>query len=187
MFCAPVHPGPLAGGEAPEGDKAGGGSFVEGTVGVVGGEALVVEGFRGGASGDRGGAFVELKLDGAGYGLLGLVDEGVEGGFEGGEPEAVVGEFGVALLGGSFKAEHVLGEGEGFELSVGPDDGEGGGGFVDLATLYTHEAVFDHVHAPHSVLSGDGVELGDQADQRQLLAVEARREALFEAELDVPW
>src|SRR5215210_7702222 len=110
----PVHACPLAGGEAPERDKAGGGGFVEGAIGVVGSEVLAVEGQGGGTSGDRAGALVELEADRAGYGLLGLVYEGVEGGLEGCEPEAVVGELGVALLGGGLEAEDIFGEGEGF-------------------------------------------------------------------------
>ena len=47
MFDVPVHVCPLAGGESPEGNKAGGGGFVEGATGVVGGEVFVIEGMRG--------------------------------------------------------------------------------------------------------------------------------------------
>src|SRR5215213_1189715 len=98
MLDASVYPGPLAGGEAPEGDKAGCGCFVEGTVRVVGGEVLIIEGLRGCTAGDGAGSLVEPEADGAGYCLLGFVDESVEGGFQGGEPEAIVGQFGVALF-----------------------------------------------------------------------------------------
>src|SRR5215216_4792626 len=98
MLDATAHASPLASGEAPEGDKTGGGGLVEGAVGVIGGEVLAIEGVRGGTAGDGAGSFVELKADGAGDGPLGLVYEGVEGGFQRREPEAVIGEFGVALL-----------------------------------------------------------------------------------------
>src|SRR3712207_1224874 len=91
MFDASVYPGPLAGGEAPEGYKAGCGCLVEGTVRVVGCEVHVIEGLRGGTAGDGAGSLIELEADGAGHGLLGLVDKSVEGGFQGGEPEAFVG------------------------------------------------------------------------------------------------
>ncbi len=114
----PVHGGPLAGGEAPEGDKAGGRGFVEGATRVVGGEVFIVEGVRGCAACYGAGSLVELEADGAGDGLLGLVYKGVEGGLQRGEPEAFVGELGVALLDGGLEPEDVLGEGEGFELSV---------------------------------------------------------------------
>src|SRR3712207_3877828 len=161
-----VHACPLAGGEAPEGDKAGGGGFVEGAVGVVGGELLAVEGEGGCAPHHGTRTLVELEADGAGYGLLGLVYEGIEGGLEGREPEAVVGELGVALLGEGLKAEHVLGKGEGFELSVSLDDGEGGGGFVDLAALYPHQTVLYHIHPAYAVRAGELVEPGDELHQR---------------------
>src|SRR3712207_8848894 len=56
------------------------------------------------------------------YGLLGLCDEGIEGHLEGGEPQAFVGEFGVALFDGRLEAEDVSGEGEVLELAVGGKD-----------------------------------------------------------------
>ncbi len=71
--------------------------------------------------------------------------------FQGSEPEAVVGEFGVALLDGGLEAQDVLGEGQGLKFLVGLDDGEGGRDLVDLAALYADEAVFDHVHPSHAV------------------------------------
>ena len=99
LFDASVHASPLAGGEAPEGDKAGGGGFVEGTVRVVGGEVLTVEGEGGGAPHHGTRTLEELEADGAGYGLLGLDHKGVEGGFKCRELEYFVVELGVALLG----------------------------------------------------------------------------------------
>src|SRR4028118_2176923 len=154
MFCwdgallrAAVDAGPLAGGEAPEGYKAGGGGLVEGAVGVVGREVLAVEGVGGRAAHDGAASLVELEADGAGDGLLGFGDEGVEGGLQGGEPEAVVGELGVALFDGRLEAEGVFGEGERLQLLMGLDDGEGGWGLVELTALYADEAILDHVDA----------------------------------------
>src|SRR5918998_1591032 len=108
-----------------------------------------------------------------------------EGGLEGCEPETVVGELGVALFYGGLEAEDLSAEGEGLELPVGLDDRECRGSLVDLAALYAHEAVFDHVHPPDAVLAGDPVQLDDELDGRQLLAVEACREAFLESDLDV--
>src|SRR5215210_7817862 len=185
MFCTAVDACPLAGGEAPEGDEACGGGFVEGAARVVGGEVFVVEGVLGRAADDGGVAFIQFEADGACYGLLGLGDEGVEGGFEGGEPEAFVGEFGVALFGCGLEAEDVSGEGQGLEFAVGGDDGEGCGGFVDLAALYTDEAVFDHVDAAYAVGPDDGVKPGYEIHERQFFPVKAPGQAFLEADLDV--
>src|SRR5919107_2889323 len=185
ISVGPVHGCPLAGGESPEGNKAGGGGFVEGAVGVVGGEVFVVEGVRGRAARYGAGSPVELETDGAGDGPLGFVHKGVEGGFQGRKPEAFVGKLCVALLDGGLESENVLGEGEGFELSVGLDDGEGGGCFVDLAALYADETVLDHVYSADAVGAGDRVELGYELDRRQFFVVEARGQALREADLDV--
>ena len=93
-----VYARPLARGETPEGDKAGCGGFIEGAVGIVGSEVSIVEGVWSCASRYGAGSLVKLEADGARNGLLGLVYEGVEGGFQGGEPEAFVGELGVTLL-----------------------------------------------------------------------------------------
>src|SRR4051794_10226282 len=63
--CTAVDACPLAGGETPEGDEAGGCGFVEGAVGIVGGEVLAVEGVRGCSAGDGGVTLVELEADGS--------------------------------------------------------------------------------------------------------------------------
>src|SRR3712207_4696581 len=99
-----VYAGPVAGGGGPAGAEPGGGGFVEGAVGVVGGEVFAVKGAWGCAACYGAGSFVKLEADGAGNGLLGVVYKGVQGGFEGCEPEAVVGELGVALLDRGFEA-----------------------------------------------------------------------------------
>ena len=117
---------------------------------------MAVEGVGGCAAHDGAVAFVEFEADGASDGLLSLCDEGIEGGFEGGEPQALVGEFGVALFDGRLEAEDVSGEGQGFEFAVGGDDCEGCGCFVDLAALYPDQPVLDHVDAADAVCAGDG-------------------------------
>src|SRR5919206_4619006 len=107
VLCTAVDACPLAGGEAPECDKTGGCGFVEGATGVVGGQVFAIEGVRRGAADHAGVALVKLEADGAGYGLLGFVDEGIEGRLQGGEPQAFVGELCVALFDGGFEAENV--------------------------------------------------------------------------------
>jgi hypothetical protein len=68
---------------------------------------------------------------------------------------------------------------------VGLDDGEGCGGLVDLAAFYADQAVFDHVYPTRAVSTGDAVKLSDQLDQRELRTIEARGQALLEADLYV--
>src|SRR5215203_2887305 len=160
VLCATVDACPLAGGEAPEGYEACCGGFVECAVGIVGGEVFAVEGVRGFAAHDGFVSFVEFEADGAGYGLLRFCDKGVEGGFEGGEPQALVGEFGVALFDGGLEAEDVSRKCQGLEFAVGGYDDEGCGGFVDLAALYSDQAVLDHVDAADGVCAGDGAKFG---------------------------
>src|SRR5215211_5350877 len=174
IFWTAVDACPLAGCESPEGNKACCCGLVEGTVRIVGGKVFAVEGVRGSAAHDGAVAFVELEADGASDSLLGLGNEGVEGGFEGGEPQALVGELGVALFDGRLEAEDVSCEGQGLEFAVGGYDGEGRGGFVDLAALYSDQAVLDHVDAADAVRAGDGAKLGYEIYQRQLFPVEGR-------------
>ena len=58
---------------------------------------------------------------------------------------------------------------------MGGDDGEGCGGFVDLAALYPDQAVLEHIDAADAVRAGDGAKLGYEIHERQLFPVEGRR------------
>src|SRR5215207_4864928 len=185
LLHATVHPGPLPCGEAPQRNETGGGGFVEGAVRVVGGELLAVERLRSSTSGDGTGALVQLEPHRAGYGLLGLPNKSVEGAFEGREPEAVVGKFGVALLDGCLEAQDVLGKGHRLELPMGLDHSQGGGALVDLAALDADEPVFDHVYPPDPVRPGNLIELRDKLHERQLLAVESGGQSLLEVQGNV--
>jgi hypothetical protein len=68
---------------------------------------------------------------------------------------------------------------------VGGYDGEGCRGFVDLAALYSDQAVLDHVDATDAVCAGDSAKFGYEIYKRQLFPVERPWQPSIEAELDV--
>src|SRR5215212_5923565 len=116
----------------------------------------------------------------------------VEGtvGIVGGKFFAVEGIWGCAACDGAvafvkLEAEDVSRESQGLEFAVSGYDGEGCGGFVDLAALYPDQAILEHVDATDTVCAGYGSKFGNEIYKRQHFPIERLWQAPFEAELDV--
>src|SRR5699024_5338375 len=137
----------LLGGQPVDVDEAAGAGLVEGVALVVGGEVEVVQTGLRAAAGDGGAAAVQRHPDVAVDVALGVLDEGVQGLLQRGEPLAVVDHLGPAVADGALEAGLLALEGDALELLVGGDQGHRTGGLVDLAGLDAHQAVLDDVDA----------------------------------------
>jgi hypothetical protein len=122
---ADVAAGGNLGGHAPQFDEAARHGLVEGVAGVVGGEVEVVQRGLGAAAVDDGLAAVEHHADVAGDVLLGVLDEGVQGALERGEPLAVVNQLGPALANGGLEAGLLALDGDVLEVLVRGDQRHG--------------------------------------------------------------
>src|SRR5207253_526490 len=143
-------------------------------------EGVIVEGVGRGAADDGGGSLEQLDADVPGHPLLSRGDEGVERLPEGGEPEAVVHERGVAGGDGALELEQVPREDQGLEGLVGLDEDGRGGAFVHLAGLDPDDARLDVVDAADAVAARELIEGSDQVDELEPPTLEGRRLAAFE-------
>src|SRR5699024_3363151 len=92
------------GGQAEELDEAAGVRLVEAVALVVGGEVEVVQAGLAAAAGHGGAAAVQAEADVAAHVLLGVLDEGVEGVLQRGEPLALVDRVRPAVGDGALEA-----------------------------------------------------------------------------------
>ena len=104
-----------------------------------------------------------------------MVDEDVDRLADGAEPEAVVDHLGPARLELTLELELRLREDQVLEGAVGVDEHHRRRGLVDLAALDADGPVLDHVDPADPVRPGRLVELPDEREQRQLLAVQRDR------------
>src|SRR6185436_20484986 len=88
----------------------------------------------------------------AGHRLLRLVDEGVQGLTQGGEPEAVVDDLGVVESEALLVVEGVAIEGESLQFAVGEHNLSAARGLVAAARLHADEAVLYQVDTADAVL-----------------------------------
>ena len=148
-------------------------------------ERLVVETVRGAASVDHDSALEEVDADIAGDETLGFGAESLNHFALGGEPEAVVAEFGI------FRHEHVLESdagavhADGFEVAMRFKQDGSCGGVVNAAGLHLGEAGFDDVDGSDRVVAADFVEFAHELGGRESLAVDRDGDALFEGDDDV--
>ena len=135
--------------------------LIEGVTGVVGGQVKVIERVIGAPTVYHRTTGMEDHADITGHVLLGRVDEGVQGAFQRGEPQAIIDFFGPAgvnkpLVAGKFALHSDV-----FQGLVGDEQGDCPGSFVHLAGFNAHQAVFHHVEAAHTLGAGPLVELFD--------------------------
>ena len=93
---------------------------------------------------------------------LGLVDEGVEGVLQRGEPQAVVDQLAPALLDAALEPREVALDGDVLQLLVRGDQRDRARRLVDLAALDADEPVLDHVEPADALGAGAAVELLDR-------------------------
>src|SRR3546814_4470435 len=171
--------------EAPEAGESGRVLVPEAVGRVVGGQAVVVEAVGTAPSCDLAGAGREVEPDVAGDVALALHHEGVERLLEGAEPEAVVDELGVARLEAGLLALEVALEADALEVAVGHDQRQAGRALVGLPALDAEAAVLDDVDATPAEGPDEVVELLDDAERGEVLAVDADGHDGLEADLDV--
>ncbi|KAI3485125.1 hypothetical protein L1887_51562 [Cichorium endivia] len=148
-----------------DGDEAAGGSRVEATLLVHGGELLVVQELLGAAALDDDVALVELELDLTVDSLLRLRDAGSDKLALGREEEAVIELLG-ELGGDDLVADsaHLTVERETLEVEMGGTQDGGTGRLVAAARLDADEAVLDNVDAADAVLASELVEGEEDVD-----------------------
>ncbi len=150
-----------------------------------GGVVLAVQAERALASGHDDVAFVELEPHRAADVSLGGGDEGVQGLPQLAEPQAVVDEFGVLDRDEILVAHGVLVQADALQGLVGAAEDRAGRGLVDAAAFHADQAVFDDVGPADAVPAAERVQLGEEPDTRDPLAVQADGVALLEFDLDV--
>ena len=171
--------------ESVEANEAGGVALLVDVVLAEGDEALVVQRLVALAAGDGDGSLAEAQRDRAGDALLRRVDERVVRLALGGPPATLVHEVRVArrdeILGGESAAiEHEL-----LELGVRELEQRAAGGLVDAAGLHSDEAILDEIDAADAVPAADRVELLDQGDGGERLAVDGDGCSGMKADRDV--
>ena len=153
--------------------------------GGEGGEALAVEGVRGGRAGLDDVALVETHLYFTGDVFLGGLDEGLLRLAKRGEPLAFVDE------GSEFVADIVLHgvgvavEDELLELLVSLHEDGPAGSLIDAAGLHADDTVFHDIDDADAVLAAQLVELADDIGDLHSLAVESLRYAGLKGQGDV--
>ena len=143
--------------------------------GLVRRERLLVQRERAAPAGDDRVAVVEPDADVAADDALAAGRVAAQVAVQGAEPQAVVGELGQLVGHDAVEAERVLGERQPLEGAVGAVDDRGRRGLVDLAALDADQAVLDVVDAADAVGAGQIVQLLDERDRIEPLAVERDR------------
>ena len=166
-------------------DEALGGLVVESVVGIVGGQAEIIQRVGALASHHGAGTLEELQLHRAGHALLGVGEEGVEGLLQRREPQAVVHLLGPGLLDGEFVVQHAPLQAQILQGLVSLDEGQTARHLVALAALHAHEPVLHHIDAAVAVGAGDIVHGVDDVEEAHRSAVKRTGNALIELDFHV--
>src|SRR5699024_4477801 len=175
----------LLGGQAVDVDESAGAGLIEGVALVVGGQIEVVQAGLGAAPGDGRAAAVQRHADIAVDVALGVLDEGVQGLLQGGEPLAVVDQLRPAVADGALETGLLALEGDALELLVGGDQRHRAGCLVVLAGLDAHQAVLDSVDAADALGAGAAVHLLDGLQGVDGTTVDRDRDAALEGDDDL--
>ena len=73
-------------------------------------------------------------------------------------------------------------ERERFELAMRGDEQSSAGSFIRAAGFDADQAIFDDVHAADAIGCSDFIELIEQRDRREILAVDGNRSAAYESD-----
>ena len=74
-------------------------------------------------------------------------------------------------------------QGQAFEFAVRGDQQSSTRSFISAARLHADQAIFDEVRATDAMLRGDFIQLFEQIDWPELLAVDRNRSSRFETNL----
>ena len=168
-------------------DEALSGLMVESVVGIVGGQAEIIQRVGALASHHGAGTLEELQLHRAGHALLGVGEEGVEGLLQRREPQAVVHLLGPSLLDGELVVQHAPLQAQIFQGLVRLNESQAARHLVALAALHAHEPVLHHVDAAVAVGAGDVVHGVDDVEEAHRGAVKRAGNALIELDFRGRW
>src|SRR5690606_18556675 len=172
-------------GEAVDVDEAAGAGLVERVALVVGGEVEVVQAGLGAAPGDGRPTAVQRHADVAVDVALGVLNAGVQGLLQRGEPLAVVDHRGPAVGDLPLEAGLLALEGPALQLVVRGDQRHRARRLVHLAGLDAHQAVLDDVDPADALGPGAAVELLDRLERGDLAAVDRDGDAFREGDDDL--
>src|SRR3990172_4872889 len=158
--------------EAPQLHEAFRVAMVEGVLAAVGRERQVVQGPLRTATYDGALTGREPQAHLAGHVVLRRVDVCVDRLAQRAEPQAVVDEVCPPLLEAGLVVRDLTLEREVLDRAVRRDERERARHLVELAALYAHAAVLDHVHPPEPVPATERVDRAYQLGQRRGRAVE---------------
>ena len=152
---------------------------------VEGSEVLAVEGIRRCYAGIDDVALVELQLNVAGAGLLGLVNECVHSFAQGSVPLTVVYDVSVLLSQTSLVVLGLLVQADGFEHFVSVVEDCSARSLVNASGLHADQTVLNYVVQTYTVLAAELVQSLDELYTVHLLAVERGRNTLLKVDSNV--
>ena len=130
-------------------------------------------------------AFVKGQRDGSGHEFLRLGEEGIEGFTQGREPMPVIDKLRVGDAQDVAVISRLPVQTQGFQFPVSRQNQRSSGCFIDAARFHADHAILHHVHAADAVGSPDFVQVFEQLNGWNPMAIQTDGHALLEIDRDL--